>query len=151
MEDFNVVIREFEPWSINNTKHALFMNPKFNKGYIVLTSKEPIDELSVYGLFHLIESRLYTYQGLDITMYLHSAHFSHNQKLYIHGDNTIHKYENGRCIDYIDLNEAQIKECESAVNILVLEYETFERYNQSKLWRLFNKRYQDVVCNYSFY
>lgn len=140
-------IREFQPWSLNNTKHiCTFTKDMSESGYIVLYDNDVPDELSMIGLYHTIYDSLLVWGGLDIQMYIQKGLMSSdNTSLIVDSKDTLLERH------WIKLTEEQINELKYSKHFIILEYKLVKRYEKGKLWRIFNKKYTDLVFNYSFY
>lgn len=138
----NVKFLEFEPFSINNIKNRLFIDPKVDSGQIIFWSRNDIDELHLYGLYYLIDDCMRKYQGLDMTINI--------QKGYINKTNaTVKIYDKNVIVDNtVDICEFNLDEVRNGQTCVVIEYRLTRRYDKSNWWRLLNKRYQDIGYNY---
>ena len=141
MDINNIRIREYQNWSINNMSNCVdFATCDIGEGVIILVSDKEISELEVLGLQCIIQRKAEIYRGLDLSIDVVKGEYSKN-------NDTIIMYESFHTFHNISkatnsLLSFQNKDLlNNSKDIICIFYELSPRYNKSRLWKFFNKRY----------
>lgn len=144
-ETVEYFVKEYEGWSINNTNHDLFFSGKYNEGAINLVSNSELNEVERFGLIKIISNNFGMCNGLDFKVNIFESKYIKKD------DIIVPKYSPEYSIRTLEaskkysnyLNEENT--LENAKTIISIHYNIVKRYNQSKWWRLRNKRKCNIV------
>ena len=138
--DNNIRIQEYENWSINNIGNCIDFTCGIGKGIIVLVSDKEINELEILGLQCIVQGKAEIYKGLDLNIDIVEGEYSKS-------NDTILSYESFHNIFEASSNLLSFQNKDllnNSKDIICIFYELLPRYNKSKLWKIFNKRYYHI-------
>jgi hypothetical protein len=72
---YDIRVREYEGWSLNNTKNSLSIYGDNDRGYIHLVSKNEINAIEKLGLLKVLSNSFNFYQGYDIEVYVYESEY----------------------------------------------------------------------------
>lgn len=136
----NVVIREYEGWSINNTGNCI--NFKSGIGHIIFVSDKEINELEISGIYYITKHQANIYKGLDLNITVFKGYYNKSIDRILDCANN---YTQDDCITSVnnasnyllDVNKDLLL---NSKNIIHIYYNAIPRYKKSKWWCFWNNR-----------